>query len=202
VCVDERISNILVTKHLHNVEDVSRLVVLRCRLFDIYARKLPQIAGVWVWVLDGLSLPVSEGGHGGARGEAKTFAEKMNELLQLATYVQRLIVVTAMNIHSFVEYYGYLYGILKQAKAPLNEVTAQNFWIWGRLFAPVAGYVFIHNDVDELKRTVHGHIGHQTAKQRLAKNQTRKALRVCSPPLAGFVGLLLLLLLLALLDHV
>jgi hypothetical protein len=125
---------------------------LRNTIADIYARKLPQIAGVWVWILDGQSLPVSEGGHGGARGEAKSFTEKMNELLQLATYVQRLIVVTAMNIHSFLEYYEYLYGILKQAKAPLNEVTAQNFWIWGRLFAPVAGYVFIHNDVKELKR--------------------------------------------------
>lgn len=76
----------------------------------------------------------------------------MNDLLQLMTYVGRLVVVTAMNIESFLEYYQYLYAVLKQSKGPLNEVTAQNFWIWGRLFRPVVGYVFIHNDVNELRK--------------------------------------------------
>lgn len=125
---------------------------IRNTIADKYGRKLPEIAGVWIWVLDGQSLPQIDGGHGGPRTGTKTFLEKMNDLLQLMTYVGRLVVVTAMNIESFLEYYQYLYAVLKQSKGPLNEVTAQNFWIWGRLFRPVVGYVFIHNDVNELRK--------------------------------------------------
>lgn len=117
-----------------------------------YSSVLPQISGIWIWVLDGKALPVAHSGHGGHRPGAKSFEEKMNEMLQLSTQANRLVVVSAMNVESFIEYYTYLYRISRNVTPPLSEVKAPNFWIWGPAFRPLNGYVFIYNDAYEMRR--------------------------------------------------
>lgn len=122
------------------------------RTIKVYRRKLHKICGIWIWILDGRNLPATTDIHGGARQGAKTFLEKLNELVLLTMYVNRPIVVTAMNIDCFIEYFSYLYSILKKATAPLNEVNTPQFWVWGSLFRPVSSWVFIYEDREELKR--------------------------------------------------
>jgi len=121
-------------------------------LKERYSRVLPKIAGLWIWVIDGMSLPGAVGTHGGARPGAKTFLEKMQEMLQLMAYTGRLVVVTALNVDSFIEYYSYLYGAISQAELPLTEVNMQNFWIWGGAFRPINGYVFVYDDYREMRK--------------------------------------------------
>ncbi len=125
-------------------------------LKDKYSKRLHNVAGIWIWVVDSSNLPSVNGSHGGAREGSKTFREKMNELLQLTSYAKTLVVVTAMSVESFVEYYSYLFGSLPQQKPPLTEVTSQNFWIWGKAFRPLSGYVFIYDDPMELRRRLLG----------------------------------------------
>ena len=117
-----------------------------------YGRLLPKVAGVWLWIVDSISLPSARSTHGGARPGAKTFEEKMNEMLQLMSFTGRLTVVTALNVDSFLQYYSYLFSALSQVKPPLTEVNMQNFWIWGPAFRPLNGYVFIYDDVREMNR--------------------------------------------------
>jgi len=118
----------------------------------VYRRKLHQICGIWVWILDGRDLPATTPIHGGARPGTKTFLEKLNELVLLTMYINRPIIVTAMNIDCFTEYFSYLYSILKEATKPLNEINTPQFWVWGSLFRPVSGWVFVYEDKEELKR--------------------------------------------------
>jgi hypothetical protein len=130
------------------------------RTIRIYRRKLHKIGGVWIWVLDGKSLPAITAIHGGPRQGAKTFLEKLNELILLTMYVNRPIIVTAMNISCFTEYFSYLYSILRDATKPLNEINTPQFWVWGSLFRPVSSWVFVYDDKEELKRRLFSsHIG-------------------------------------------
>jgi hypothetical protein len=111
-------------------------------------------------VLDGKSLPAITAIHGGTRQGAKTFLEKLNELILLTMYVNRPIIVTAMNISCFTEYFSYLYSILRDATKPLNEINTPQFWVWGSLFRPVSSWVFVYDDKEELKRRLFSsHIG-------------------------------------------
>ena len=121
-------------------------------LKERYSKVLPKIAGIWVWVVDSDSIPSSNATHGGARPGSKTFEEKMHEMLTLMSFTQRLVVVTVLSADSFTEYYSYLFGAFPQLKPPLTEVNIQNFWIWGPAFRPLNGYVFIYDDVMELRR--------------------------------------------------
>ena len=125
-------------------------------LKDKYSKRMHNVAGIWIWVVDSSNLPSVNGSHGGAREGSKTFREKMNELFLLTSYARTLVVVTAMSVESFIEYYSYLFGSLLQQKPPLTEVTSQNFWIWGRAFRPLSGYVFIYDDPMELHRRLLG----------------------------------------------
>lgn len=122
------------------------------RTIRVYRRKLHKVCGIWIWVLDGRKLPATTPVHGGARQGTKTFLEKLNELILLTMYVSRPIIVTAMNIDCFTEYFSYLYSILKETKGPLNEINTPQFWVWGSLFRPVASWVFVYGDKEELKR--------------------------------------------------
>jgi len=122
------------------------------RTIRIYRRKLHKIGGIWIWVLDGRNLPATTAIHGGPRQGAKTFLEKLNELILLTMYVNRPIIVTAMNIDCFVEYFSYLYSILRESTEALNEINTPQFWVWGSLFRPVSSWVFIYEDPKELKR--------------------------------------------------
>ena len=122
------------------------------RTIKIYRRKLHQICGIWIWILDGRKLPATVDIHGGARQGARTFLEKLNQLVLLTMYVNRPIIVTAMNIDCFIEYFNFLYSVLKEVKEPLNEVTTPQFWVWGSLFRPVTNWVFVYEDKEELKR--------------------------------------------------
>jgi hypothetical protein len=125
---------------------------IRNTLKDRFSAVLPQVAGVWVWVVDSTSLPTVAGTHGGARPGSKTFLEKMNEMLQLASYIGRLVVVTALNVDSFIAYYNYLFSAISRITVPFTEVKLPNFWIWGPAFRPLNGYVFILDDDREMKR--------------------------------------------------
>jgi len=122
------------------------------RTIQVYRRKLHKVCGIWLWILDGRNLPATTAIHGGARQGVKTFSEKLNDLILLTMYVNRPIIVTAMNIDSFVEYFSYLYSIVRQTQKPLSEVNVPQFWVWGNLFRPVTSWVFIHEDREELKR--------------------------------------------------
>ena len=122
------------------------------RTIKVHRKKLPKICGIWIWILDGRKLPATIAVHGGARAGAKTFLEKLNDLVLLTMYVNRPIVVTTMNIDCFIEYFSYLYSMLKDVTTPLNEIRTPQFWVWGSLFRPVSGWVFVYEDKEELKR--------------------------------------------------
>ena len=125
-------------------------------LRDRYSKSLHNVEGIMIWVVDSSKLPAVSGTHGGAREGSKTFQEKMFELHMLTSYANKVVVVVAMSVDSFIEYYSYLFGTLPQQKLPLTEVTYQNFWIWGKAFRPISGYVFIYDDPMELHRRLLG----------------------------------------------
>jgi hypothetical protein len=71
--------------------------------------------------------------------------------------VNKPVLVSAMNIHSFVEYYKYLFQITRQfgqTFTAFNDTVVQNFWIWGSLFHPVRSYSKIYNDHLMVKNTL------------------------------------------------
>lgn len=121
-------------------------------LKEKYRNLLPKVAGVWLWIVDSLTLPTSKTTHGGARPGAKTFEEKMYEMLQVTSFAGKLTVVAALNVDSFLQYYSYLFSALSQVTPPLTEINMHNFWIWGPAFRPLNGYVFIYDDVNEMNR--------------------------------------------------
>lgn len=121
------------------------------RTLEMYRARMEEVLGVWVWVVDSDSLP-TEGGHGGPRPGVKSFMEKLHDVMQLMMYVSRPMIVSALNVYCYLEYYSYLYNILPKIKGPLNEVMSVQFWTWGTLFKPVKDYVFVLNDHNELKR--------------------------------------------------
>ena len=123
------------------------------RTLELYRNRLHEIAGVWLWVLDSDQIPASSG-HGGVRPGVKSFPEKLNELILLTNYVSRTVVVTAMSVDCLVQYYSYLFVITHNLpkNGVLNETLARQFWVWGTLFRPVTGWVFIENDPRELER--------------------------------------------------
>jgi len=119
---------------------------------QLYRNRLHEICGIWIWVVNGEKLPGAIGIHGGARPGGKSFLEKLNELILLTMYISRPIIVTAMTVDCFIEYYNYLYSVLRQAPKPISEVTAPQFWVWGPLFRPIISWVFVHEDPEELKK--------------------------------------------------
>ncbi|MDP2943567.1 MAG: hypothetical protein Q8O36_08710, partial [Candidatus Omnitrophota bacterium] len=63
--------------------------------------------------------------------------------------VNKPVLVSAMNIYSFTEYYRYLFQITRQfgnTFTAFNDTVVQNFWIWGNLFHPIRSYSQIYND--------------------------------------------------------
>lgn len=120
-----------------------------------YRRDLPIICGIWVFIIDGENLP-SHGRHGGFRGEGLSFKEKLTVIQQkLNLYVQRPVLITAFNISSFIEYYKYLYIATRNFGVDfknINEISVNQFWVWGSLFKPIETYYNYYNDSTEIRK--------------------------------------------------
>jgi hypothetical protein len=122
-----------------------------------FANELTEIAGIWYIVVDGPHLPENQ--HGGFRGgQSLSFEEKLQDIQHtVLSVVNKPVLVSAMNIHSFVEYYKYLFQITRQfgqTFTAFNDTVVQNFWIWGSLFHPVRSYSKIYNDHLMVKNTL------------------------------------------------
>ena len=122
-----------------------------------FSNELTEIAGIWYIVVDGERLPKNQ--HGGFRGgQNLSFEEKLQDIQQeVLSTVNKPVLVSAMNIHSFIEYYKYLFQITRefgQTFTAFNDTIIQNFWIWGNLFHPVRSYSNIYNDGVMVKNTL------------------------------------------------
>ena len=122
-----------------------------------FANELTEIAGIWYIVVDGERLPENQ--HGGFRGgQNLSFEEKLHDIQNtVLSVVNKPVLVSAMNIHSFVEYYKYLYQVTRQfgnTFTAFNDTVVQNFWIWGNLFHPIRSYSKIYNDHLMVKNTL------------------------------------------------
>lgn len=122
-----------------------------------FANELTEIAGIWYVVVDGERLPENQ--HGGFRGgQNLSFEEKLHDIQNtVLSVVNKPVLVSAMNIHSFVEYYKYLYQVTRQfgnTFTAFNDTVVQNFWIWGNLFHPIRSYSKIYNDHLMVKNTL------------------------------------------------
>jgi len=132
------------------------------RTIGQFSSEIPDIAGIWYIVVDGARLP--ENRHGGFRGgQSLSFEEKLHSIQSsVLSVVNKPVLVSAMNIYSFTEYYKYLYQITRQfgnTFTSFNDTIVQNFWIWGNLFHPVRSYSKIYNDhlvVKNTLRTIYG----------------------------------------------
>lgn len=127
------------------------------RTIKHFANELTEIAGIWYIVVDGAHLPENQ--HGGYRGgESMSFEEKLQDIQHtVLSVVNKPVLVSAMNVHSFVEYYKYLFQITRQfgqTFTAFNDTVVQNFWIWGSLFHPVRSYSKIYNDHLIVKNTL------------------------------------------------
>lgn len=128
------------------------------RTIKHFANELTDIAGIWYVVVDGRRLP--ENHHGGFRGgqNSLSFEEKLQDIQQtVLSVVNKPVLVSAMNVYSFVEYYKYLYQITRQfgqTFTAFNDTVVQNFWIWGTLFHPIRSYSKIYNDEMLVKNTL------------------------------------------------
>ena len=114
-----------------------------------FSSELIDIAGIWYIVVDSRHVP--EGGHGGFRGgQNLSFEEKLQDIQHtVLSVVNKPVLVSAMNIYSFTEYYRYLFQITRQfgnTFTSFNDTVVQNFWIWGNLFHPIRSYSQIYND--------------------------------------------------------
>lgn len=119
------------------------------RTIQQFSRDLIDIAGIWYVVVDSHRIP--EDGHGGYRGgQNLSFKEKLQDIQHsVLSVVNKPVLVSAMNIYSFTEYYRYLFQITRQfgnTFTAFNDTVVQNFWIWGNLFHPIRSYAQIYND--------------------------------------------------------
>lgn len=122
-----------------------------------FANDLTEIAGIWYVVVDGAHLPENQ--HGGYRGgQSLSFEEKLHDIQNtVLSVVNKPVLVSAMNVYSFTEYYKYLYQITRQfgdTFTAFNDTVVQNFWIWGNLFHPIRSYSKIYNDHLMVKNTL------------------------------------------------
>jgi len=127
------------------------------RTIKHFSGELFDIAGIWYIVVDSRRIP--EGGHGGFRGgQNLSFEEKLQDIqYSVLSVVNKPVLVSAMNIYSFAEYYRYLFQITRQfgiTFTAFNDTIVQNFWIWGNLFHPIRSYSQIYNDHLIIKNTL------------------------------------------------
>lgn len=127
------------------------------RTIGHFAEELIDIAGIWYIIVDGRRIP--EGGHGGFRGgQTLSFEEKLQDIqYSVLSVVNKPVLVSAMNVYSFIEYYKYLFQITRQfgtTFTAFNDTIIQNFWIWGSLFHPIRSYSNIYNDDRIVKNTL------------------------------------------------
>lgn len=127
------------------------------RTIGQFADELTDIAGIWYIIVDGRRIP--EGGHGGFRGgQTLSFEEKLQDIqYSVLSVVNKPVLVSAMNVYSFIEYYKYLFQITRQfgtTFTAFNDTVIQNFWIWGSLFHPIRSYSNIYNDDLIVKNTL------------------------------------------------
>lgn len=128
------------------------------RTIKNFSNELTEIAGIWYVVVDGRRLPENQ--HGGFRGGQNnlSFEEKLQDIQQtVLSVVNKPVLVSAMNVYCFIEYYKYLYQITRQfgqTFSSFNDGVVQNFWIWGTLFHPIRSYSKIYNDEIMVKNTL------------------------------------------------
>ena len=119
-----------------------------------FSDELIDVAGIWYVVVDSRQLPTNA--HGGSRGgQSLSFEEKLHDIQNsILMTVNKPVIVSAMNIYSFTEYYKYLFQITREfgnTFTAFNDVVVQNFWIWGSLFHPIKSYSQIYNDQTVVK---------------------------------------------------
>lgn len=127
------------------------------RTIHYFAEELTDISGIWYVIVDGRRIPESR--HGGFRGgQNLSFEEKIQDIQNtVLSIVNKPVLVSAMNIYSFVEYYKYLFQITRKFGIifnAFNDAVVQNFWIWGSLFHPIRSYSKIYNDHLLIKNTL------------------------------------------------
>lgn len=122
-----------------------------------YRDEFTNLHGIWVLILDSDKIPDSEG-HGGFRGDGilqKSFKDKLLKIHQrLLTSFGKPVLVTAFAIKPFIEYYKYLYSLIKKYK--INEINSliQEFYMKGMLFLDDYRYIKVINDEGYIRKNL------------------------------------------------
>ena len=126
-------------------------------LVTFYKNDFASLEGIWIMILDSDKIPDSKG-HGGFRGDevlSKSFMQKMLIIHKnLLSAFGKPILVTAFAIKPFLEYYTYLYSVIKQNNLKNINALVEEFYMKGTLFFDEYRYIKTINDVEDIKRNL------------------------------------------------
>lgn len=126
-------------------------------LSNFYKDDFTNLEGIWAVILDSNKIPDSKG-HGGFRGDeklSKSFMEKMMVIhKRLTAAFGKPVLVTAFAIRPFLEYYTYLYSIIKQNNLTNINAFVEEFYMKGKVFFDDYRYIKILNDENHLRKSL------------------------------------------------
>ena len=122
----------------------------------IHKKEFTNLHGIWVIVLDSDKIPDSK--HGGFRGDGKiqkSFLDKLMFIHQkiLASF-GKPVLVTAFAIKPFIEYYKYLYSLIKLHQLENINSFVEEFYMKGKVFFDDYRYIKVLNDAIHLKKSL------------------------------------------------
>lgn len=126
-------------------------------LTTFYRDEFTNLQGIWVIILDSDKVPDSNG-HGGFRGDerlSKSFMQKMSIIHRnLISSFGKPVLVTALAIKPFLEYYTYLYSVIKQNNLVNINAFVEEFYMKGTLFFDDYRYIKTINDEGYMKKNL------------------------------------------------
>ncbi len=122
----------------------------------MYKKEFTNLHGIWIIVLDSDKIP--ESAHGGFRGDGKTQKSFMDKLMSIHQKVLvsfgKPVLVTAFAVKPFIEYYKYLYSLIKLHKLENVNAIIEEFYMKGKIFFDDYRYIKVLNDASHLKRSL------------------------------------------------
>ena len=122
----------------------------------IHKKEFTNLHGIWVIVLDSDKIPDSK--HGGFRGDGKTQKSFLDKLMfihqRILASFGKPVLVTAFAIKPFIEYYKYLYSLIKLHELKNINSFVEEFYMKGKVFFDDYRYIKVLNDATHLKKSL------------------------------------------------
>jgi len=123
----------------------------------IHKDDFKNLQGIWIVILDSNKIP-SSNSHGGFRGDGrlqKSFMDKLSVIHQkiLASF-GKPVLVTAFAIRPFIEYYTYLYSLIRLHKLDKINSFIDEFYMKGKIFFDDYRYIKVINDEEVIKKSL------------------------------------------------